>query len=378
MSNPTLGQREKSLLSGGSRLKQPLQTLDGMRGIAAISVLLFHLGHWLDCPWLATNSSLSVDLFFCLSGYVLPLAYWSRRETISDVEFFRLRAIRLMPLIALGALVSLAYVLLKARTAHLPLSLGVLAIAAMSSLLNIPTAGAPHEIGGPMVFPLNGPQYTLFLEFVANLIWWALRKHGHWYMLLTTVVVSAILVYVFGLGGDTVKNFLLGFPRVALSFGLGLGLYYLQQRYTPPATANLAIFSTSGLVTLTLFYWPSVPTIAIQVAWIIIVAPLLVLSGTRLALPGPVAKASLLLGALSYPIYALHYPIFCWVNGLYRSKFGAQNIQVEAPLTFAAVIIGSYLALCLFDEPVRRWLTGLFAKLGKGGSTKGSAGQVIS
>jgi len=349
-----------------------------MRGIAAISVVLFHLGHWLNRPGLATNSFLSVDLFFCLSGYVLPLAYWSKLETISNVDFFRLRAIRLMPLIMFGALVSLAYLLLKIKTSHLPVSPEMIAVAAGGSLFNIPTAGAPHDIGGPMVFPLNGPQYTLFLEFVANMLWWALRKNGNRYMLLTTVVVSAVIVYVFGLGGDTVQSFLLGFPRVALSFGLGLGLYYLHPRYTPTPTANLAIFGTLGVATLTLFYWPSVPTIAIQIAWIIIVAPLLVLSGARLALPGPVAKASLLLGALSYPIYALHYPIFCWVNGLYRSKFGAQNIQVEAPLTFAAVVIGSYLVLRLFDEPVRRWLTGVFAKPSGRGSIRAPTGPVTS
>ena len=82
--------------------KQHLQMLDAMRGMAAVSVLLFHLGSWLGAPWLATNAGLSVDLFFCLSGYVLPLAYWSRRDELSDAAFLHIRAVRLMPLIALG------------------------------------------------------------------------------------------------------------------------------------------------------------------------------------------------------------------------------------------------------------------------------------
>ena len=50
-------------------------TLDGLRGFAALTVLGFHLGRWLDVPWLCANGNLSVDTFFCLSGYVLPLAY---------------------------------------------------------------------------------------------------------------------------------------------------------------------------------------------------------------------------------------------------------------------------------------------------------------
>ena len=48
--------------------------LDGVRDLAAVSVLAFHLGRWLDAPWLAINGNLSVDTFFTLSGYALALA----------------------------------------------------------------------------------------------------------------------------------------------------------------------------------------------------------------------------------------------------------------------------------------------------------------
>jgi hypothetical protein len=58
--------------------------LDGMRGLAAIFVLLFHLGQWQYRPTLAANAGLAVDFFFTLSGYVLALAYAGRldRQTI--------------------------------------------------------------------------------------------------------------------------------------------------------------------------------------------------------------------------------------------------------------------------------------------------------
>jgi peptidoglycan/LPS O-acetylase OafA/YrhL len=63
--------------------------LDGLRGFAAVSVVIFHIGHWLDMPSLAANAGLAVDVFFCLSGYVLSLAYGKRLgKTLSSFDFF--------------------------------------------------------------------------------------------------------------------------------------------------------------------------------------------------------------------------------------------------------------------------------------------------
>ena len=63
--------------------------LDGLRGFAAVSVVIFHIGHWLQVPSLAANAGLAVDLFFCLSGYVLSLAYGKRLgQTLTSFEFF--------------------------------------------------------------------------------------------------------------------------------------------------------------------------------------------------------------------------------------------------------------------------------------------------
>lgn len=338
-------------------MQKHLEALDGLRGVAAISVLLYHLGHWLNAPWLATNSSLCVDLFFCLSGYVLPHAYWSKRDTISNFDFFRLRAIRLFPLIILGAVISLVYVCLKVRTAHLSVSPGAIALAAAGAVFDIPTVGAPHEIGGPMVFPLNGPQFTLFLEFVANLIWWFLRKRVSRILIGIMVITSAIVLYKFGISGDTQNTFWLGFPRVAFSFALGLIVFHTQDVYKPKYSINALVFILAALVSLSVFYCPFRLPIWVELAWIAVVSPTLVASGSRLALKGGVRRASLWLGALSYPIYALHYPIFCWVNGIYRSRFAAHNLLVEAPLVAGVVLAGSYAALIIYDQPARRWLT---------------------
>jgi peptidoglycan/LPS O-acetylase OafA/YrhL len=160
-------------------------------------------------------------------------------------------------------------------------------------------------------------------------------------------------MFAYGTGGDTDRNFLLGFPRVGLSFALGLALYHLGDRFNPSRAVNAALFAAAGLATLVLFFVPERAPHHLALGWIVVVFPLLVLTGARLKLRGPWAGAALTLGALSYPVYALHYPIFCWVNGLYRSAFGAQNFLIEAPLVCAIVLAGAYAALRLYDEPVR-------------------------
>jgi peptidoglycan/LPS O-acetylase OafA/YrhL len=86
--------------------KRHFAALDGLRGFAAISVLIFHLGHWLNLPSLAANSDLAVDLFLCLSGYVLPLGYRRQVDSLSTLRFSRTRLVRLMPLIVLAVAVS--------------------------------------------------------------------------------------------------------------------------------------------------------------------------------------------------------------------------------------------------------------------------------
>jgi peptidoglycan/LPS O-acetylase OafA/YrhL len=63
-------------------MKSHYQVLDGLRGTAAFSVLLFHIWEML-VPSLEQNpmahTFLAVDFFFALSGFVLPLRAWLSR-----------------------------------------------------------------------------------------------------------------------------------------------------------------------------------------------------------------------------------------------------------------------------------------------------------
>ena len=332
-------------------------TLDGLRGFAAISVVLFHIGHWLHMPGLATNSHLAVDFFFCLSGFVLPLAYEDRlRSNLSALQFLRIRLIRLLPLTILATLISALYVLFRSHVNGSPLSYGELLVATLLGIINVPFLAASSAIGGPQVFPLNGPQYSLFLEIVVNVFWSISRRFFQpWSSWIVFVVCLASLPIV-GLGGDEAATFWSGFPRVGASFFAGVLLYQFERRHRLEMDLR-PVFWLSVILMTVIFYYPDTLPLTVHIAWIAVVSPLVVLTGSRVRLSGTARSIALIGGALSYPVYALHYVIFCWLNGFYQfATKQQQSIAFEGPMLVAGILVGSYLVLRVFDEPLRRAL----------------------
>jgi peptidoglycan/LPS O-acetylase OafA/YrhL len=344
-------------------------TLDGLRGFAALSVVFFHIGHWMHMPSLATNSHLAVDFFFCLSGFVLPLAYEERfRTNLSPLQFLRIRLIRLMPLTILATVVSALYVLFRSHANGSPLSYGELLVATLLGIINVPFLAASSAIGGPQVFPLNGPQFSLFLEIVVNVFWSVSRRFFQpWLSVIVFAICLASLPFV-GLGGDEAATFWSGFPRVGASFFAGVLLYHFEKRHLPEVDLRPA-FWLSVIAMTAIFYYPDSLPLAVHIGWIAIVSPLVVLTGSRVRLAGVARSIALLGGALSYPVYALHYVIFCWLNGFYQfATKQHQSIVFEGPLLVAGILLGSYLVLRAFDEPLRyalgraTWIPGVVTR----------------
>jgi peptidoglycan/LPS O-acetylase OafA/YrhL len=329
-------------------------SLDGLRGFAAVSVVLFHLGHWLGVPMLATNSYLAVDLFFCLSGFVLPLAYGHREKPDLPAKiFFKIRLIRLMPLIVIATLISGIYVVFRMMVTHHQGELHSVGLAMFLGVLTLPYLHAPEVIGGPQVFPLNGPQYTLFLEFFINVIWFYGRRIAPMISSLTIAALCTGVIAMIGGGGDSTATFWHGFPRVGASFFIGVALFEIQHRFRISDHIK-RIFWPLCLVMAALFYFPLDVGRAGLVVWMAVIAPGLVLSGSKISMSDVTRRLCLFGGDISYPIYVLQYPIFCWANGIFQTVFHRQIALVEVPVIFMAILGLSYLTMTLYDQPARR------------------------
>ena len=333
--------------------------LDALRGLAAVSILLFHLGQWQGQGWLAANSWLAVDFFFCLSGYVLSVAYGKKIDAgLSPLRFMTIRLTRLMPAIAIGTIISAAYLVVRIAFLHDPISVADLAIAFGLGMLCLPYFAASQPIGGPQVFPLNGPQYTLFLELVVNLVWVVLARRVAGLSVSSTIaIVCYVLVAIFGIGGDDVGTFWKGFPRVIGAYYAGVAVYQAQMRSLLPTGPRLAaLFIPLLVLSAALFYFPVRAATPVIDLWAFVVPPLLVASGSQIELKGATRQVALVLGELSYPLYALHYPIFVWINAIYQQLLQRKDFVLGTVLVLPSALVGSWLILKLIDEPVRAWI----------------------
>lgn len=88
--------------------KPHYQILDGLRGVAAVIVVLFHIleAHALGnrTEQIINHGYLAVDFFFLLSGFVISYAYDDRWGKMTLKDFFLRRIIRLHPMIIVGSL----------------------------------------------------------------------------------------------------------------------------------------------------------------------------------------------------------------------------------------------------------------------------------
>jgi peptidoglycan/LPS O-acetylase OafA/YrhL len=166
------------------------EALDGLRGVAAVGVMLYHIGGWTGRPWLVSHGYLAVDFFFCLSGFVLAHAY-GRRE-IGWLGFLRQRLIRLWPLIALTMLAGAMVIIQHRERVPEWLALGLLMIPRLWT----------EESGFAPIFPLNPPAWSLFFELVVGAAWFPLRRLGVMGHVLLIVLLTPVMLYIaHGMGG---------------------------------------------------------------------------------------------------------------------------------------------------------------------------------
>jgi peptidoglycan/LPS O-acetylase OafA/YrhL len=334
--------------------KRRYQALDGARGIAAIAVLTTHWDRLLT-PIVFAGAQRAVDLFFMMSGFVLALNYDHRLgRTMSVRDFMARRVIRLWPMQAVGTALTIVGVAL-ALLIHAPLSWTweTLLLFAACNLLFLP--GPPVQSIGFTLFPLNIPMWSLFWEVAANAVYAALRPLLGSALLLAITLGSAaallasIITYGSAAGGWDWPSFPQGVLRVTFGFFFGVLLFRLHR----DGRVSLPVPPWIALVAIVAVLW--IPTIAGSRALadaVLVVGVLPVLVAALVANePRRGGRAMAMLGILSYPLYALHYPVQRYAAG-FLEKISHRNVEAFAP--FLGLALLALLAIaCLFAE---RWI----------------------
>lgn len=357
--------------------KPHYQILDGLRGVAAIFVVCFHLAEPLSSSHLdnvVNHGYLAVDFFFLLSGYVIGYAYDDRWGKLTIGGFLRRRLERLQPLVVLGmTLGAIGFYFTDSTIWPLihTVPLWKLMVVMLIGYTILPIPLSMDIRGWQEMHPLNSVGWSLFFEYIANILYaLGLRKLSNQALACFVVLARAVLVQfaVTNANGDVtggwtlnVEHMRVGITRTLFPFFAGL----LLSRVARPARIKNAFLGCSLLVVAVLL----MPRIGgashlwmnglYEAFCIIVVFPLIVYIGASGVVHGQTEdKICQFLGNLSYPLYMTHYVLVyfyvAWVSN--HSGITLRQAWPQALLTFSGAIVLAYASLKLYDEPVRAWL----------------------
>ena len=374
--------------------------LDGLRGAAALMVVWYHVFegfafaegmNGVEGGGLITvfnHGHLGVDFFFILSGFVISYAYddrWHKecKNRLSLGSFFKRRLIRLHPMLIMGAIIGCICFLIQGGVkwdgSETPLSMTMVAL--LLAMLFIPAyPGAGYEIrGNGEMFPLNGPSWSLFFEYIGNIVYaLVLRRLSN--KILTALVAITGILWVWFVATDVsgydmigigwtldAVNFFGGFLRMMFPFTLGM---LMARKFKP--TRIPGIFWISIAVLFALFSIPYIQKCGntslngiYELFCIIAVFPVIVwLAASGETTDKISTRICRFLGDISYPLYIVHYPVmylfYSWL--IENERYTLADTWGYVILVFAINIALAYTCLKLYDEPVRRWLTKRFTK----------------
>jgi peptidoglycan/LPS O-acetylase OafA/YrhL len=357
--------------------KPHYEILDGLRGIAALVILVFHILEthtiYTDKNLIIGHGYLAVDFFFALSGFVIGYAYDDRWGKISFGIFIKRRLVRLHPMVVFGMIFGALLFYFGASTAY-PLiaetPVWKVFLYMLLGILLIPTPPSIDIRGWKEMHTLDAPVWSLFFEYIANILYALfIRKFSNRALSILVFLSACATVYltVF-VRGDVAGGWTLngehmqtGFIRLMYPFFSGLLLYRISK---PTHIKNTFLWCSFLLITVL-----SVPHIGAkghysmmnglyEAAIIIFVFPLIVYFGASSEVKRKyIPEICKFLGDMSYPIYLIHYPlIYIYTAWVKDSGCSLSEAIPQALMVFVGTIAISYVTLKLYDEPVRNRL----------------------
>jgi peptidoglycan/LPS O-acetylase OafA/YrhL len=356
--------------------KSHYEILDGLRGVAALLVVIFHVLETYSGDrfhQVINHGYLAVDFFFVLSGFVVAYAYDDRWGKMTQWDFYKRRLIRLQPMIIVGSLIGAALFYFQAcpefsLISTTPVWQMLLVMVVGCTLMPLPPS---MDIRGwQEMHPLNGPAWSLFFEYIANILYAVVIRRFSKTLLAVFVFLSAYLLIhytVTGPQGDLIGGWSfnktqlnIGFTRLLYPFFAGMLLCRLGKLIRIKGA-----FAVCTLLLLVIFAVPRIGGAAhlwenglYESFCIILLFPLIVSIGAGGSLTGKRSiKVCNWLAGISYPLYITHYPlIYLYIAWVTNNKVPAQRGLPVGLLLFGVAVSIAYACLKFYDEPVRDWL----------------------
>ena len=359
-----------------SDTKPHYDLLDGLRGVAALTVVCFHLFEAYATSHLdqrINHGYLAVDFFFILSGFVVGYAYDDRWTKMTVREFLTRRLVRLQPMVVIGALIGAVMFYTQGcpvwDVSAVPVAM--LLVATLMNAFMIPATPGAEIRGVGEMYPLNGPAWSLFFEYIGNVLYALFIRRLSTRALAVLVAAAGCGLAAFSVWGPlgdicvgfslTGENIVGGSLRLLFAFPAGL---LLSRVFRPVRVRGAFWIGTLAVVALA-----SVPRIGgSEHLWMngvydalcaVVLFPLIVWIGASGKTTDRVtSRICKFLGDISYSLYMVHYPFiylyYAWVKNE-NLTFG-QSLPGAAALVAGSVAL-AWLCLRFYDEPVRRFLS---------------------
>lgn len=371
--------------------KPRYEILDGLRGVAAMLVVAFHLfeTYFHMAPDQPINHGyLAVDFFFVLSGFVIGYAYDDRWDRMSIWSFFKRRLVRLHPMVIFGTLFG-ALMFYFGGCNEFPqinqTPWWMLLLVMLLCFTMIPLPNTMDIRGWGETNPLNGPAWSLQWEYLANILYALVIRRLSKVALGVCVAIFAVLTIILCFNIDVtgfleVRNWASytvvgGWSTTPDQLQVGL------TRLLYPFFCGLLISRIGKLIKVKAgFWWCSLAIVVLlcmpwmglgtegdsrwtnglyEAVCILICFPLIVAIGAGSSVTGSKSSAiNKFLGEISYPLYITHYPLIymqmAWVNNHNDASLGT-HIFVAVSIFLLAILV-AYGAYKLYDLPVREWL----------------------
>lgn len=371
--------------------KPRYEILDGLRGVAAMLVVVYHLFETYfhgapDQP--ANHGYLAVDFFFVLSGFVIGYAYDDRWGKMTTWGFVKRRLIRLHPMVIFGTSFG-ALMFYFGSCGEFPLindtPWWMVLLVTLWCFTMIPLPNTMDIRGWGETNPLNGPAWSLQWEYIANILYALVIRRLSKAALAGCVVVFAVLTIILCLNID-VTGFLVerNYASYTVIGGWSTTPDQLQvclTRLLYPFFCGLLISRMRKLIKVKAgFWWCSLFIVVLfcmpwmglgtegESRWtnglyeafcILVCFPLIVAMGAGSSVTGSKSSAiNKFLGEISYPIYITHYPLIymqmSWVDSHKDAPIGT-HIFISVSIFLLSILV-AYGAYKLYDLPVREWL----------------------
>lgn len=359
------------------------EILDGLRGVAALLVIWYHVFEAFATSPVDqrfNHGYLAVDFFFVLSGFVIGHAYDSRwQRGMTAGRFIVRRIIRLQPMVIIGVLLGVVSFIIQGceRWDGTAVSTSAVIASFLFGLFMLPALPGtmPEVRGNGEMFPLNGPSWSLFFEYIGSIGYalWLHRLSRRGLRLFTVLSGVTLAVWTLsdmsgsyhtGFGWSMADyGFVGGLLRLSFSFSAGL----LMARGFKPMRVGACGFAVCSALIVAMLAMPyittdgskSIANACYDLICTLLVFPTVVYIGASTPNGSGVSdRVCRFLGSISYPVYIIHYPMmylfyaYVWSEGL---TF-AQTWPVAAAICLGAIILAR-LFLKYYDEPLRAYLS---------------------